>query len=160
MVSSGRTVGVIVGSVLVLVAASVAVVLLAGPRAPQTFPSDAPEAALQAYLKAWEARDDRAAYEAFSEDARRTTPFGRFQRSAQQWRAAQSPGLSRAVFFDRSDVRSERATIHLIVEERYGDGPWDGGYESTRDIDMVREDGAWRIAVPLVWLEPAEFWAY
>jgi hypothetical protein len=157
--SGARTIGLIVGGIVVLIGASIAVVLLAGNRGPQTFPSDSPEAALQVYLKAWDAGDEKAAYAVFSKAARRAMSFGEFQRAARQWRSNQAPDSSRTVLFERSEVGPRSATVFLIVEERYGEGLSGGSYRSSREVRLVREGDAWKLADPLVWLEPAEYFA-
>jgi hypothetical protein len=157
-VSTGRSVGVVVGSILAVVALTVVIVVLAGSREPTSFAAGTPEAALQAYLVAWDAGDLETAYAAFSSSAQGELPFSDWERAARNWRSGQA-SVDRLAFIDRSTGDSERVTVHLIVEETYGEGFGAGSYRSTREVEMIREDGAWRIANPLVWLEPAEHFA-
>jgi hypothetical protein len=154
-VSNRRSVGVVVGSILAVVALTVVIVVFAGSREPKSFAAGTPEAALEGYLEAWNAGDLAAAYAAFSSSAQQELPFSDFERAARDWRSGQA-SVDRLVFFDRSTGDAERVTVYLIVEETYGEGFGAGSYRSEREVAMIREAGAWRIANPLVWLEPAE----
>jgi hypothetical protein len=158
-VSNGRSVGVVVGSILAVVSLTVVIVVLAGSREPKSFAAGTPEAALQGYLVAWDDGNFEAAYAAFSSSAQRELPFGDFERAARDWRSGQA-SVDRLAFIDRSTGDSKRVTVFLIVEERYGEGFGAGSYRSAREVEMIREDGVWRIANPLVWLEPAEHFAF
>jgi len=158
-VSNGRSVGVVVGSILAVVALTVVIVVLAGSRGPKSFAAGTPEAELQAYLVAWDAGDLQTAYGAFSSSAQRGLPFSDFERAARNWRSGQA-SVDRLVLIDRSTGDTDRVTVFLIVEETYGEGFGAGSYRSTREVEMIREDGAWRIANSLVWLEPAEHFGF
>jgi hypothetical protein len=157
--SNGRSVGVIAASVLAIVGVAVVIVLVAGRREPKAFEPGTPEAALQAYLVAWDAGDLEAAYASLSSAAQRQITFEDYERAARQWRSQQATGVDRLVLFDRSAGNAERMTVYLIVEETYGDQFGGGPYRSERQVDLVREDGAWRTAEPLVWLDPADYYS-
>ena len=45
----------------------------------------------------------------------------------------------------------------ITVEEFYADGLGGSTNRYDHEIHLVREDGAWYIAEPLVWLEPAPY---
>lgn len=158
--SNSRSIGIIVASVVALIGLAVVVVLLAGRRGPEAYPIGSPEAALQAYLVAWDDGDVKAAYAALSRDAHRSMSFGDYQRAARQWRSGQSPQSTRTVLIDRTEGGGDRRVIYLIVEETYGNGLEQGSYRSERQVELVREDGAWRMSQPLVWLDPAEAYKY
>ena len=157
MVSGSRSVVAVVAGVLGLIALAIVIVVVAGGRQPRTFPASSPEAALQAYLTAWDAGNYEASYAAFSSGAQQRMSFEEYERYAGDYRFNTSPGTQRLVVIDRTSADGDHMTVHLIVEETYGDGFGGGGpYRSERAVQMVNEDGAWRLADPLVWLEPAE----
>lgn len=153
--SNGRTVGVIVASVLAIVALAVVIVSLVG-RAPKTFEPGSPEAALQAYLVAWDDGDLETAYSSFSAAAHRDLSFADYQRAARTWRSQQTSDIRRLLLIDRSTGNAERVTVYLILEETYGKNLEASSYRSQREVSLVREEGAWRLADPLVWLDPAD----
>ena len=155
--SNGRTVGAIVGTILGIVALAVIIVGLAG-REPKTFEPGSPEAALQAYLVAWDEGDLEAAYSSFSAAARRGLSFEAYQRAARTWHAQQSSDTRRLLLIDRSTGNAERATVYLILEETYRRDLSASSYRSQREVSLIREEGAWRIADPLVWLDPADYY--
>ena len=59
------------------------------------------------------------------------------------------------MLFERTTGGGDAVTVSLTVEEFSGDGLNGSTYRSSRDIRLVRENGAWRIDEPLVWLDPA-----
>lgn len=159
--SSNRSVLYIAAGILALVILAVAVVLLAGDREPQEFPPDSPEAALQAYLAAWDDGDIEAAYTYFSRRIHGTTSFEVYQRAADDFATYGMPpnGPQRRVFIDEVTGSYPRVVVHLTVEELYGDGLSQNVQRSTRLVRMVsdavsRDPNQWRIDEPLVWLDP------
>lgn len=130
------------------------VVLLAGDRQRADFPSDSPEGTLQRYLVAYDDGDLDAAHAFFSADVRERMDAEAYQRAVDSFGHDPAHG-GRSVLFDSTDGNDDRVDLHLIVEEFYGDGFSGETYRSPRDIRLVREDGAWRIDQPLVWLDPA-----
>lgn len=157
--SSTRTLAFIAGGIVALVLVSVAVVLLAGGRQRQDFAAGSPEAAVQAYLQAWETDDAEATWAFFSADVQAEYPFEDYERAVRDYHLYQNPdgGPSRSIFIDGSDVSDDRATVRLTVEEYYGDGLNTSSYRSARALRLVREGGAWKLADPLIWLDPTEF---
>jgi hypothetical protein len=152
----GRGLVAIVVGVIVVVVTSVAVVLVAGDRPPPSYPAGSPEAALQAYLKAWDARDFDATWASFSTAARRGTTQDDYRQRAQDYSGWADPptGPSRRVFIDRTTVSGDRATLDLTVEETWIQGLSVSRNRSGRIVTMAREDGGWRFDRLFVGLEP------
>jgi len=164
--SSNRSLLIIAAAILALVVLAVAVVLLAGDRKPQQFAADSPEAALQAYLAAWDDRDIEAAYGYLSTRIKGTTSFQEYRRAAEDFATYGMPpnGPDRHVFIDDVTGGGDHVVVQLTVEERYGDGMTDV-QRSTRSVQMVkdavsREVNRWRIDEPLVWLDPMPTYEY
>ena len=152
--SNGRSVGVIAASIVGLVAVAVVIVLLADRRAPQDFPPDSPEAAIQAYLRAFEDRELETAYDHFSAAAQQRMTFAEFESGESQWRAGQGTEVTHVALIANSTVEGTEATIELIVETTYDGGLENNTYRDEREVLMTLEDGAWRFVDPLIWLDP------
>ncbi len=138
---------------ITVLAVLVTVVLGSGDREP--LPEGSPGEAVQRYLVAFEDRDYATAYGSFSSAVREELTLTEYERAVRDYPIFDVP--SRRVLTDRSTVDADRAVVFLIVEEFYDDvGPFGGGeiVRSTREIRLAREDGAWRIADPLIWLDP------
>ena len=155
--SNGRSIGIITGSIVGLVAVAVVIVLLADRRAPQEFAIGSPEATIQTYVKAWDRGELETAYAQFSNGARARLSLKQFEAASGDWRASRG-GSSYEVLIGRSIVEGSSATVFVIVETRYGAG---GGlenntYREERELRLVLEEGAWRLADALVWLDPAD----
>jgi hypothetical protein len=137
---------------LVVVGAVVAVVALGSRTA--TYPPDSPEAALQGYLTAFQQDDREAAYSFFSTRVRAAmspTQYG-------QEIAMRGGEPDARIWIDRSDVKGDRATLHLTVERYYGAGLQSSRYRSQAQVRMVREDGTWRIDDQLIGVEPGMYY--
>lgn len=144
---------------MALVAISVAIVLLAGGRERQAYAAGSPEAAVQAYLDAWEEQDPAATWAFFSSEVQAEYSFDEYERAADDSYLYSNPGgnTSRSVFIDGVDGSGDRVTVRLTVEEYYGDGLNTSSYRSARTVRLIREDGSWKLRDPLVWLDPAPF---
>lgn len=145
------------GIIAFVVVAALAVVLL-GSRDVTTYGADTPEGVVQRQLAAFEDEDFDEAWSYFSGDVQATMPLDEYRRAARDF--GHSGGIgSRRILFDASTVDGTEATVRLTVEEYYEGGPFGGGetYRSTRQIALVREDGAWRIDDPIIGLEPGPF---
>jgi len=144
-------IGVGIGVVAIL---AVVAVGLSAARDPDQFPADSPQAALQAYLQAFEDEDYEAAYASFSADVQRQMSLEEFERAATDYH--QYATESRRVLYDGVETDgNERATLRLTVEVSYGDVLFADRYSYPAEVRMVREDGAWRIDQALVHLDPA-----
>jgi hypothetical protein len=157
--SNTRTLALIAGGIVALVLVSVAVVLLAGGRQREEFVAGTPEAAVQAYLDAWKEEDADATWAFFSAEVQEEYSFENYERAVRDYHLYQYPdgGPSRSVYIDGADGTGDQVTVQLTVEEVYGDGLNTSSHRSPRAVRMVREGGAWKLADPLIWLDPAEF---
>ena len=158
--SNGRSVGFIAASIIGLVAVAVVVVMLADRRTNQDFPSGSPEAALQAYLRAFDDRNLETAYDHFSAAARQRMTLDEFEGAASQWRASRGPDVRQVVFIAGSRVDGNGATVDLIVESTYDGGLENNTYREEREALLTLEDGAWRFVDPLVWLDPFDYYSF
>lgn len=147
-------IGVGIGVVAIL---AVVAVGLSAARDPDQFPADSPQAALQAYLQAFDAEDYEAAYASFSADVQRQMSLEEFERAATDYGMYATE--SRHVLYDGVDQvqtdGDERATLRLTVEVSYGDVLFADRYSYPTEVRMLREDGVWRIDQALVHLDPA-----
>jgi hypothetical protein len=144
-------IGVGIGAVAIL---AVVAVGLSAARDPDQFPADSPQAALQAYLQAFDDGDYEAAYASFSADVRGQMSLQDFERAATDYHLYATE--SRGVLYDGvATDGDERATLQLTVEVSYGDVLFADRYSYPTEVRMVREDGAWRIDQALVHLDPA-----
>ena len=155
---SGRSLlGIALGIGAVVLAAVVAVVV-GTSRSPVTYPAGSPEAAIQTYLRACGDADDETAYAAFSTAVHAQLAFADYQQLARDNRSysADPNAPARSVYIDDVSLDGDRATVSLTVEEAWTNGGLARNvYRSRRLLRMVREAGAWKIDVPLIWLDPA-----
>jgi hypothetical protein len=150
--TSTRSVLVIAGGILAVVLLAVVVVLLAEGREPPSYDPGTPEAAMQAYLAAWENDDPRGAYAFFSRAVQSAISEEEYVAG---FDAFGQVGTNRAAFIDSVKGDESQVTIFLTVEEYYGDGPGES-YTTQRSVRMINEDG-WKIDEPLNGLEPSAF---
>jgi hypothetical protein len=144
-------IGVGIGAVAIL---AVVAVGLSAAREPDQFPADSPQAALQAYLQAFDDEDYEAAYASFSADVRGQMSLEDFERAATDYHLYATQ--SRRVLYDGVETDGdERATLRLTVEVSYGDVLFADRYSYPTEVRMVRGDGAWRLDQALVHLDPA-----
>ena len=141
--------------VIALVVVTLVVVLLTDEGS-TPFPSDAPEAALQAYIGALEDGDFDRAYGAFSSDVRSTVSREAFTREA-DLRDSGSERPDTRYLVSATNVEGDTALVTITVEEFYEDGLGGSTNRYDQDVHLVREDGAWYISEPLVWLESAPY---
>jgi hypothetical protein len=144
----------IVGLLLI----TIVVVILAGNVGEADIPPGSPQAAIQAYLAAFEDDNLELAHGFFSNAIREQWSLEDYRRSVEGY-GMDRGGQARRVLFDRADETDGRVRVHLTVEEFYGDGLSGDVYRSSREIRMVREEGAWRLDQRLVWLDqvPSSF---
>lgn len=152
-VSNSRSIGLIAASIVGLVVVAIVIVLLADRRQPQQFAAGSPEATVQAYLQAWDRGDLETAYASFSQAAKERITFDDYGAASRFWRQSRGGEVREAVFVDRSVIDGSRATVYLIVETSYGSDLEVNTYRNQREINLEREDGAWRIAEVLVFLD-------
>jgi len=130
-------------------------VLVAGNAEPQVFESGSPEAAVQAYLEAWEDGDYPATYESFSTGVQSQATEDEYRRMASEWYGPDGPRHS--VYIGEVTTVGERVRVSLVVEEFYGEGIGGESYRSERQVTLISEGGAWKIDEPLIWLDQVSF---
>jgi hypothetical protein len=152
----------IVGGLVVVLVASVLAVLLVGDRPARDYPAGTPEAALQAYLVAWDEGDLIAAYAAFSRAATADVPFAEYRPQAADYRTWNmgADGPTRRVFINDVEIHGDRASLTVTIEETWISSLNTSRNSYGREIPMVLEDDGWRIDQLMVWLEPGFFAKY
>ncbi|HEX5038702.1 MAG TPA: hypothetical protein VFW95_01025 [Candidatus Limnocylindria bacterium] len=155
--TANRTLLAIGAGVIALVVVTLAVVLLTDDGGRTSFAPDSPEAALQAYLAALEDEDVDVAYAAFSDDVRSRVNADAFEREVGLRDAGSSDGPDTRYLVTASNVDGDTALVTVTVEEFYGDGLNGSTNRYDHEIHLVREEGAWHIDEPLVWLESAPY---
>jgi len=154
--STNRSLLVIGGGILALVALSIAVILLAEARGPASFEPGSPQEAMQRYLAAWEERDYEAAYRFFSAGVQADGTFEQYERQARV--GDEFHDGETAAYIDDVEGEGDRATLHLTVEMFFDDGGLGGNsYRSQRSVRMVREADGWKIDEPLIGVESVPF---
>ena len=155
--ASQRTLAAIVAGIAGILGLTVLIVVLAGQRAPVEYAPDTPEAAVQAYLRAWAEGDPAAAYSWLSKEAQKQLAFDAYRPIFEEVQGyTEGPDSARrSVFISGTRVNGDRVTVNLTVEETYGEGLSLNTYRSSRSVVVVREGTSWRFVDPLVWLDPA-----
>jgi hypothetical protein len=155
--STNRSLLVIGGGILALVALSIAVILLAEARGPASFEPGSPQEAMQRYLAAWEERDYEAAYGFFSAEVRADATLDQYESQARAYGDGFQGGDS-ATYIDDVEGEGDRVTVHLTVEQFFDDGGLGGnGYRTQQAVRMVREADGWKIDEPLIGVESIPF---
>jgi len=142
-------IGVGIGVVAIL---AVVAVGMSAARDPDQFPADSPQAALQAYLQAFEDEDYVAAYAFFSADVQRQMSLEEFEQAVRNY--GMYAGDSRRVLYDGTRGTGDHVTLQLTVEVLSG-GLATDRYSYPTEVPMVRENEVWRIDQALVHLDPA-----
>lgn len=143
----------VTGGIAALIVATALVVLVSAGREAE-FEPGTPEAALQAYLAAYESGDLDEAYGHLSSRIREDWSAAAYEDAVASYGPAGFEGPSRRILFDRSEVEGETARVHLTVEEFSGDGLSGDTWRSPRVVRMVRENGAWLVDERLIGLDP------
>lgn len=144
----------VIGVAVVALAIVATLVVLTGDRDVASYDESTPEGVLQRYLAAFDASDLERAHAYFSSDVQADMDAEAFERVVEMY-GAHGTETTRRVLFDDRAGDGDRVRLQLTVEELYGEGLGASTSRYQREIRMVREDGAWRIDEPLVWLEPA-----
>jgi hypothetical protein len=155
---SGRSLLGIAVAIGAIALAAVVAVGVGSSRPPISYPEGSPEAAIQAYLRAWGDADDSAAYASFSTAVQGHISFVEYQQFARDRRGpfVDPNGPAVSVYIDTVRLDGDRATATLTVEETWSGGVFNTNvFRSRRSIGMIRESGAWKIDIGLVWLDPA-----
>ena len=144
----------LVGGAIVALVVLALVVAVAVPRQPTTYAAGTPEAAFQAFYKAWEDGDIDAAYGHLSSSVAADLTLAEYRRldAEQSWQR----GQDRRLVLLAADVTGDRATLRIRVDEASG-GLGGDRYSSERSVRLVRENDAWRIDEPLVGIESVAY---
>lgn len=148
-----RPVLIVVGAVIVLIAAAIVSVATLGSRT-ATYPEGSPEAAFQGYLAAFVERDYEASYAYFSDGVKARLSYGQY---VDECTSRAASGEDVRVLIERADVSGERATLRLVIERYYASGLQSSRYRSPGEVRLVRVDGRWRIDQRMVGAEPSYF---
>lgn len=138
-----RTVLMIAGLVLAVVALAVVVALTTGNRPPASFPADSPEATFQRYLTAVERRDPDAAYALLSAKVQGQVSLETFRRD---WGFSSGYDEHNSrVRIDQTIINGDQATMTITIDAFYGTGVEARRTQRSQTIYLVREGGVWRI---------------
>jgi hypothetical protein len=154
-VQPGRSVLVIGGFMLVLIALAVVAVLALDAGKPATYPPGSPEAAFQEYYQAFQKGDTRAAYSAFTKRVQERMSYDNYSLNVTQFGGP--TGQDTLVRVERVDRQAERAELYLSVEYVSGSGININRYSEERRVSIIQEDGVWKIDEPLVGVDPGYF---
>lgn len=146
-----RAVLLVGGAIVALIALAV-VVALAVPKGPAVFDPGSPEAAFQAFYEAYEVRDVEGAYRLLSSSVTDELSLTEYRRldAEQAWQRNED----RRVVLLGSERTGETALLRLRIDQFSGGGGLGGNrYSYERTIQLVQEDGAWRIDEPIVGIE-------
>jgi hypothetical protein len=136
------TLGVVVGAVLLVIAAVVSVALLQGQSSAPDLST--PEGVVRAYYAALEQGRPEQAWDLFSSRAQAQTTRDEFVQRAISFR----PGREQRVTIDSVEIVGDTANVNLSLTSS-GGGLFDGGsYSQTVRVRLDREGGQWRITVP------------
>jgi len=155
--TANRSLLAIGAGVIALVIVTLAVVLLTDDGDGTSFAPDSPEAALEAYITALEDGNVDAAYAMFSDGVRSRVSADAFEREVGLRDTGTPDGPDTRYLVTATNVDGETALVTVTVEEFYGDGLNGSTNRYDHEIHLVREDGAWHIYEPLVWLESAPY---
>lgn len=143
--------------VIALVIVTLAAVLLTDSDDGTSFAPDSPESALQAYLAALQDGDVDAAYAIFSNEVRSRVSADAFEREVRLRDTGTPDGPDTRYLVTATNVDGDTALVTVTVEEFYGDGLNGSTNRYDHEIHLARENGAWHIDEPLVWLESAPY---
>jgi hypothetical protein len=143
----------LLGGVIAAVAFAAVLVVIATTRPPAAYPAGSPEAAFQAYLRAWEADDTETVHAAFSDRIRAEFPLARYHAMLADYGWARAD--DRRVVLVASRVDGDDATLDLRVDQFAEGGGMGGDVVSWEaSVRLVHEDGTWHVDELLAGLEP------
>lgn len=150
-----RTTLVVGGAIVALIALAVVVALVV-PKGPAVYDPGSPEAAFQAFYRAFEEGEVEDAYLLLSSSVKEQVTLAEYRRlDADQ---TYQRGQDRRVVLLGSDRTGETRLLRLRVDQFYsGRGLGGDRYSYERTIQLVQEDGAWLIDEPIVGTEPVPY---
>ena len=146
--------GIVVGSIALVLVGIAAVVFVGRPRPAQPFAPDSPAGVVQAYVEAIRAGDRDRALELMSRSAR-----AEFQRDTTRQRFPTPSGSEdsgRRIVIEPISESGDAAELKVTISRfaTRSDPFSSGTYHRDMTVRLVREDGAWRINQPA---EPYQF---
>jgi len=157
-----RVVLAIGGAIALLIVIAVVAVLALEQEQQPSYPPGSPEAALVDYLAALEAGDADRVYALLSRSAREEIERQEKQAGGysfrQEIRYARDSLRDARVRITQVERRDTHATLTLTIDRFASSGPgfppFPSGerYSYTRTVDLVLEDGSWKVDEPLVYL--------
>jgi hypothetical protein len=136
------TLGVVVGAVLLVIAAVVSVALLQGQSAAPDLST--PEGVVRAYYAALDQGRPEQAWDLLSSRAQAQTTRDDFIQRAISFR----PGREQRVTIDSVEIVGDTANVNLSLTFSGGGLFGGGSYSQTVRVRLDREGGQWRITVP------------
>ncbi len=140
--------GIVAGSILLVLVGIGAVFFVGRPRPAQTFDPNSPAGVVQAYVEAIRAGDRDRAYELLSRSAR-----AELQRDATRQRfptPSDSEDTGRRIVIEPLSESGDAAEVKVTISRfaTRSDPFSSGTYHRDMTVRLVREDGAWRISQP------------
>ncbi len=148
-----RTVLILGGVILTLAAVGLIVVLLTG-RSAATYPAGSPEAAFQGYLAAWQAGDLEGAYAHLSPRVRALATVDEYRAMDRDYGWGRDE--DRRVVLTAARITGDRARLDLRVES-HGTGGLFGGadtWSENRSVTLVRDGNEWYVDEYLAGIDP------
>jgi hypothetical protein len=148
--SRARAIPVVVVALVAFAVVAASVVLLVGQAPAREYPADTPEGTIQRYVRALDDRDLDTAYGLLSAARRTSLSRADFADMAGAYGQPYDQGSGRIVRIAATTITGDRAVIELAIEQF-----WGGGFSSNRIVlqrivDLVREEGGWRLRDALV----------
>ncbi len=144
--SPTRMIAIALAAVGVLVVLSVVVILAFGAGGVREYPTGTPEATVQAYVRATDSGDLAGAYGLLSARLKATLTESGYVDRVTMYGYTGGDGPSRVARIDRTDIRDDRATVILTLEQYSGGGgltPNRNTFHPT--LLLVREGGTWKL---------------
>jgi hypothetical protein len=148
---SGSSATLLVGGAIVALIA-LATLVVAVPKNPAVYEPGSPEAAFQAFYRAFEGGDVEGAYRLLGSSVTDQLTLIEYRRldAEQGWQRDED----RRVVLLESDWTGETGLLRLRIDQFSSGGGLGGDrYSHERTIRLVQEDGAWLIDEPLVGIE-------
>lgn len=142
MIRPERSILVIGGAVLALIAAAVVVVLAFGSPSAEEFDEGTPERLLQDYFQALDDRDSELAYSMLSADMQDELTLTEFTDQTSFFSTDVRDTRIRVI---SSEVGEQRATILLDIERIDHSGLTIDRWSYEREVPLVFEDDGWKI---------------
>jgi hypothetical protein len=140
--------GIVVGAVALIVVGVGAVFVTSRTAAPRPVDPDSPVGVVQAYVDALRAGDLDRAYGYLSRTAQASVPLDEYRR---RFHLPYVPDISeRRVLIEPATIGADTATVKVTISRFTARAdPFSANtYHQDATVDLVREDGAWRISRP------------